>query len=303
MIDPLRLAAHIASTQITENNPQSSWNRSEVKLSDLPWIIKRTRLPHDWICRENMGDALTQTLTTWLQNTYNISDARFHLSLIAALILTAWAPNHGIKHQKDEVPIKVAKNANMVEYASTLAWECERGRAGWVAKAPLFHFWLIFISGVLVENSPWWQLTNEKLEVKSTRVQNRTDAQLANRDILKNFQTKIQHKGLYVSVLCRLNLVAAHTPNAFKNPCYYRKDWELHSLHELESSVATVTKHLAAPAERCPVFCAVSHFLGDQCRSRRASDQSLRADSESSSEENGFNARAHPRPRKRTRVE
>jgi hypothetical protein len=190
--DPDRLAAHIASTQITENNPQASWNWSEVKLSDLPWIIKRSRLPLDWTHAEIMQDPMCEMLSTWLKDSYTISDPRFHLSLIAALILTAWAPNHCIKHQSDKVSSKVAKNANMVEYGSTLAWDLEHKEAGWTARSPLFHVWLIFISGVLVDTSPWWQLTKEKLETKTVKLRDRTSAQLANREMLSKFQSKIR---------------------------------------------------------------------------------------------------------------
>jgi hypothetical protein len=139
-----------------------------------------------------MQDPMSELLSTWLKDSYTISDARFHLSLIASLILTAWAPNHRIKHQSDKVSSKVAKNANMVEYGSTLAWDLERKEAGWIAKAPLFHTWLIFISGVLVDTSPWWRLTNEKLEVKTVKLSDRTVAQLENREMLSKFHSRIR---------------------------------------------------------------------------------------------------------------
>jgi hypothetical protein len=126
-----------------------------------------------------------------------------------------------------------------------------------------------------------------------------------------------------MAVLARIHLVEACTPNAFKPGSRSGTDWRRHPKDVLESRLAIVYKHLAQPPHMCPVFCAVRYFLGDECRSlhvlesfrvppfkervpsgsltHKASEVSLRADSESS-EEDAENPGLSARPRKRHRV-
>ena len=191
--DPEQLAASLVSTQITEQNPQASWEWVKTKLEDLPWIIKRTRLPSDWIHLEDaQNDTLCNELTAWLSNSFNKSDARFHISLIAAIILTAWAPFHRVKAPEDASKKKHSKQANMVDYGKNLPWDQEYGmkQSGWKARAPLFHLWLVFISGVLVDSSPWWERRRQK-DKTSKKKPSRTEEQERNIEIVTQFQGKL----------------------------------------------------------------------------------------------------------------
>jgi hypothetical protein len=194
MSDPDRLAACVASTQITEGNPQASWKWMQVRLSDLTWVIKRSRLPLDWIQDDILKDPMSQELTQWVNNSYDMADARFHISLIVALILTAWAPFHRVKHKEGKIPAERVKGANMVEYANSLVWDCEYGQnqAGWKAKPPLFHLWLIFICGILVEDSPWWQRHEQRVQIKSIKLASRTPEQGRNAEIMTTFNSKLR---------------------------------------------------------------------------------------------------------------
>ncbi|KAF8312292.1 uncharacterized protein EI90DRAFT_3137554 [Cantharellus anzutake] len=308
MSDPDCLAASIASTQITEGNPQASWHWIDARLGDLTWVIKRSRLPLDWIQQDILKDPMSQELTNWVTESYDMSDARFHISLIAAFILTAWAPFHRVKHNEEKIPVERAKGANMVEYANSLVWDREYGKtqSGWKAKPPLFHLWLIYICGIL-----------------SIKLASRTAEQGKNAEMMTTFNTKLQRKGVTIAVLARLHLVEACKPNAFKPGSRYQMDWRRHPKEVLESRLATISKHLAQPPHMCPVFCAVRYFLGDECRSlhivesfrvppmkervpstslaHKASEASLRADSESSEDE-AENPGLSARPRKRCQV-
>jgi hypothetical protein len=196
--DPYVQAASIASTQITESNPQASWNWEDVKLCDLSWIVKRSRLPLDWIQEDLLDNPICNELTDWVTANYDGGDARFHISLIAALILAAWAPSHRVKivggHAKGR--------DNMTEYAHSLPWDHEHGKSqvGWKQKEPIFHLWIIFISSVLVEGSPWWQRQEKKLRVRSIKKKARTTAQGDNASMMSKFNSKLrmsvsQHSG------------------------------------------------------------------------------------------------------------
>ncbi|KAF8319884.1 uncharacterized protein EI90DRAFT_3132171 [Cantharellus anzutake] len=247
---------------------------------------------------------MSQELTNWVTESYDMSDARFHISLIAAFILTAWAPFHQVKHNEGEVPVGWAKGANMVEYANSLVWDCEYGKtqSGWKAKPPLFHLWLIYICSILVEDSPWWRRHKQKARTQSIKLASHTAEQGKNVEMMTMFNTKLQ----------------ACKPNAFKPGSRYQMDWRRHPKEVLESRLATISKHLAQPPHMCPVFCAVRYFLGDECHSlhivesfrvppmkervpstslaHKASEASLRADSESSEDEaENPGLSAHPR--------
>ncbi|KAF8316931.1 uncharacterized protein EI90DRAFT_3021473 [Cantharellus anzutake] len=291
MTDPDHLAARIASTQIADSNPQASWNWMETKLSDLTWIVKQSQLPLDWIQAEQLENPVCNELTEWLKENYDHLNARFHISLIAALVLTAWALSHQIKHNEGNIPSECKKGANMVEYAHSLVWDHEywTTQSGWKAKVPLFHLWLIFISAIVVEESPWWQREEQKVQTQSIKKASHTPEQEENTNMMSAFHTKL------------------HIPNAFKPGSCFLKDWKLHTKAMLEAGLATVYKHLAQPAHMCPVFCAVRHFLGDKCcrlhigekfqvpafkmhvpsnsLRHKASEQSLCEDSESSNDD------------------
>jgi hypothetical protein len=133
-------------------------------------------------------------LTEWLKENYDGLDARFHISLIAALILTAWAPSHRIKQNEGNIPSERRKGANMVEYAHSLVWDHEywTTQSGWKAKVPLFHLWLIFISAIVVEESPWWQREEQKVRTQSIKKASRTPEQEENTNMMSAFHTKMR---------------------------------------------------------------------------------------------------------------
>lgn len=124
-----------------------------------------------------------------------------------------------------------------------------------------------------------------------------------------------------IAVLARLNLVEACTVKVFTSFSHFGIDWKLHSMETLTRSLGVVSTHLRQPAHMCPVFCAVRHFLGEECRrlhttelfrvplhlslptsplAHRGSQQSLREDSESSQDDDDNpGLAAHPRKRHR----
>jgi hypothetical protein len=137
---------------------------------------------------------MSQELTNWVTESYDMSDARFHISLITAFILTAWAPFHRVKHNEGKIPAERAKGANMVEYANSLVWDREYGKtqSGWKSKPPLFHLWLIYICGILVEDSPWWRRHEQKVRTQSIKLTSRTAEQGKNAEMMTTFNSKLR---------------------------------------------------------------------------------------------------------------
>ncbi|KAF8342353.1 uncharacterized protein EI90DRAFT_3011842 [Cantharellus anzutake] len=221
--DPDYQAARLASIKLTSANPQSSWTWMDTKLSDLTWVFERSRLPTDWITKDNLKDSFTAELTNWLKSAYSASNPRFKLALLASLIITAWAPNHRVKEISEKIPKKISLGANMREYGNNLCWDLEHGQsaAGWKARPPLFHLWLLFISGVLNTSSPWWGRRTLKEHCKGIKKADRTAEQALNDTMFSNFRDKHRSKGIVIAVLARMNLVKALTPKAFTAKAHF----------------------------------------------------------------------------------
>ncbi|KAF8305399.1 uncharacterized protein EI90DRAFT_3026971 [Cantharellus anzutake] len=186
----------------------------------------------------------------------------------------------------------------MVEYAHSLVWDHEywTTQSGWKAKVPLFHLWLIFISAIVVEESPWWQREERKVRTQSIKKASRTPEQEENTNMMSAFHTKLQRKGITVAILARLNLVEACSPNAFKPGSRFLKDWNSIQRQRLELGwqLFTSTWH----NQHTCVLCSVQLHIGEKFRvpafkmrvpsnslRHKASEQSLREDSESSDDD------------------